>query len=109
MIARDILLKALEIIETKSEDYDSGERCKNFFEAAKIASILRNKNIDAMDVAACLIGVKFSRYGNLTSKAGEPNFESIEDTAIDSINYVGLLEEIRQLIVRRNQSEDNPG
>lgn len=96
----EIVEKAKSLLRGKGADY--GERGKNFREAAVVASILRGKEIDAMDVAACLIGVKCSRYGNLTGGTGKtPANEGVLDTVVDGINYFALLEELRQLRIEK--------
>lgn len=92
---KQIVRNAGKLLKGKSSDY--GARGKNFKEAALVASVIRGKDIDAMDVAAALLGVKLSRFGNLTTSGKEPANEAILDTAYDAINYVALLEELRQL------------
>lgn len=97
----DFLAKAREIVEKKGQDYDGGIRCRNFFQAAKLASLLLDKPVSPKDVIAGLLGVKIARLSNLTCAEGEinPNFESVEDTVIDIMNYFGFFEEIRQMMM----------
>jgi len=103
--AEDIVLMASQLLQKKNEDYASNQRGKNFIEAAKVASVITQKTIHPKDVAACLIGIKLSRYGNLTTEENKiPNFEALEDTIHDAINYLGLMEELRQFGIDKDLS-----
>lgn len=87
-----IMQESLEILKVRGNDYGSD----NFIQAAKIASIVTGKDLQAKDVAACLIGIKLARYGNLTGRGIVPKGEAIRDTVSDLINYCGLMERERQ-------------
>ena len=91
-----------EVLKNKRQDYGDS----NFVSAAKIASIVCNKDIIPMDVAACLIGIKLARYGNLTGFNLQPLHESVNDTIIDLINYTVLMERERQKENARNNKEE---
>lgn len=77
----------------------AGKRCDygddNFVKASKVASILTGKVILPKDVAACLIGIKMARYGNITGPGVETVNEPIQDTIEDWINYIVLMERER--------------
>lgn len=91
----------LWLLETKGSDYG----IDNFKEAAKIASILTGQDIRPMDVAACLVGIKCARYGNIISSGHKPNHESVQDTIQDLANYVHLMERERMReILESNES-----
>ncbi len=95
--AMELLKKAETLLGPKSHDY--GEYTKNCSDIGTIASVIRDKEIDALDVAAMMIGVKLSRLANLTSGKGKtPKNESIMDTEVDGINYIGLFEEVREFM-----------
>lgn len=83
---------AAKLLAKKRADYTD----QNFIEAAKIAKILTGIDVTPHLVAACLIGIKMSRYGNLTSKNKKPKNESLHDTVIDMTNYIVLMERERQ-------------
>lgn len=97
---KEFVSKALSILGAKGKDY--GARGKNFFEAAAIATIITGETIKPLSVVACLIGIKLSRYGNLVNRA-KSSCEPIQDTVVDTINYMALLEEVRQLILLGNK------
>ena len=90
---------AAQVLESKGTDYG----WDNFEKSAKIASVITGKEITAVDVAACLIGIKCARYGNLTINNFEPLNESVADTVIDAINYFALMERERQRILWKAQ------
>lgn len=98
--ASSFVQAGLDLLKPKSADY--GERGKSFREAATVASIITGKQVDPLTVAACLIGVKCSRYGNLTGNGKTPQNEGVADTVVDAINYFALMEELRQLEIERN-------
>lgn len=81
----DMLEHCIATFRRKRQDYGDD----NFIKAAKIASILRGKNFTPPDVAACLIGIKTARYGNLHGR--EALHESQEDSGIDLIVYTALM------------------
>ena len=84
--------ETIELLDAKKHDYG----LDNFIEAAQVGSILTGKQLTPVDVAACLIGIKCSRYGELTANDKEPKNEALRDTVMDLINYVGLIERERQ-------------
>ena len=86
-IAKKLVEKASSILQSKNDDYG----WDNFIQAAKVATVVTGKDIDPVDVAACLIGIKCARFGNLHESSSEPINESIEDTMKDLLNYMVLL------------------
>ncbi len=88
----ETLLTCHAVLGNKRQDYGDD----NFVKAAKVAGVLTGKKIEPMDVAACLVGIKFARYGNLTSNSKTPLHEPLKDTVIDGVNYVVLMERERQ-------------
>lgn len=87
----ETLTKCAELLKTKGEDYGH----MNMLEGGCIASIITGKNISASDVAACIIGIKLSRYGNLLMTGAQPNHEPVKDNIRDVINYFVLMERER--------------
>jgi len=77
---RNILQQAHEIIYDRLEEDDRkyGPMKDNINDAAKIASVLRNKEIIGLDVLACLIGIKFSRE----------RFSHKRDNILDAVAYL---------------------
>ena len=93
--AKKIIISATELLGGKSNDY-GGPR-EAFGNAAKIASVIRGKEISALDVAGVMIGIKLCRLGNLTREDGpKPKYDSIIDVVLDAINYIGLYESLRE-------------
>lgn len=86
------LRRCIEILRSKRADYGMD----NFGNSAIIASIIRGKDFDRTDAAAILLGIKLTRYGELTASGKEPVNESLRDTVDDAINYVALMERERQ-------------
>ena len=80
--------KIIEITTVKANDYaSSGDTLKNF----KVVG--SRINIKASEVAWFFITVKLARLENLKDKP--PMAESVEDTIIDLINYIGLYQACR--------------
>lgn len=88
---RDALIKCSKLLDSKNNDYG----VDNFIQAAVIASILTGQRVEAPDVAACLIGIKMSRYGVLVGAGKAPENESVDDTVLDLVNYILLMERER--------------
>jgi len=82
----DILGKCYDILRIRGNDYGKD----NFIDAAKIATVLQGREILPTDVAACLVGIKIARIGNLQAKSMEPLGEQLVDSYIDLVNYVLL-------------------
>ncbi len=78
--------EALDLVEAKAHDYAEDDNVFSNFEfAAQVAGV------DTEQVFAVLLGVKVARLGQLIGNAKEPNFESVADTLLDTMNYAGLL------------------
>lgn len=92
MNAQRALQECAEIQKLKQQDYTSGtNRMENFERSSFIASWFKN---DEDKSFAVLIGTKLARLASLLNKNNnrdsKPNFESIEDTFKDAINYFAL-------------------
>lgn len=77
-----------ELLLKKMQDYADEDVLTVFKDVAAIAAL------NPEDVALVMIGVKVSRIGNLLGKT-EVNFESLDDSINDLINYAFLLKCIR--------------
>lgn len=100
--ATNLVASALAILETRGHDYG----VNNFIDAAKVASVITGKAITGVEVAACIIGIKCARYGNLLNTPEGPKGEQIEDTVSDAINYFALMERERIRNGRRFSKEE---
>jgi hypothetical protein len=76
----------------KGADYGNN----NFILSAQIASIITGKSLDAVDAAAILVGMKLARIGELMGKNKEPMNESLNDSFMDVINYIVLMDRERK-------------
>lgn len=94
-----LLNEAKKLLDSKGQDY--GFLGKNFKQAAAIASIMRGKEISALDVCACFVGVKISRTGNLANK--EASHEKVEDTLVDLANYSVLFGELLEVLGKEEE------
>lgn len=81
-----------DILDKKAFDYGT----ENFKMAAKIMNAITGKKYRPFEIALVLICIKFVRYGNLTEKDKTPKNEGVEDTVVDLINYIGLMERERE-------------
>ena len=78
--------EALDLVEAKAHDYAEDDNVFSNFEfAAQVAGVKTEQ------VFAVLLGVKVARLGQLIGNNKTPNFESIDDTLLDTMNYAGLL------------------
>jgi len=78
--------EALDLVESKAHDYAEDDNVFSNFEfAAQVAGVKTEQ------VFAVLLGVKVARLGQLIGNNKTPNFESIDDTLLDTMNYAGLL------------------
>lgn len=78
--------EALDLVELKAHDYAEDDNVFSNFEfAAQVAGVTTEQ------VFAVLLGVKVARLGQLIGKDKVPNFESVSDTLLDTMNYAGLL------------------
>ncbi len=78
--------EALDLVEAKAHDYAEDDNVFSNFEfAAQVAGVTTEQ------VFAVLLGVKVARLGQLIGNDKLPNFESIGDTLLDTMNYAGLL------------------
>lgn len=77
-----------ELLLKKMQDYADEDVLTVFKDVAAITAL------NPEDVALTMIGVKVSRIGNLLGKT-EVNFESLDDSINDLINYAFLLKCIR--------------
>ena len=85
----------LKVTEKKGHDYASDDdTLKNFKVVAKILGTLYGRYVSPEDVAMFFIVVKLARLVNLKGK--EPQCESVQDTILDMINYIGLYQACKQ-------------
>ncbi len=78
--------EALDLVEAKAHDYAEDDNVFSNFEfAAQVAGVTTEQTF------AVLLGVKVARLGQLIGNDKAPNFESIGDTLLDTMNYAGLL------------------
>ena len=77
----NILQKANEIINQRSEEKEReyGPIDEGLEKAAKMASIILNKEICVDDMYVCLISLKFSRQ----------SYTQKEDNLLDAVAYIG--------------------
>jgi hypothetical protein len=81
----ELLKRMNDIHAKKNKDYaDQANPFENFDRQAEVSSWF-DHNIDKS--FAGMMALKMARLATLLNKAGEPNFESIEDTFIDLANY----------------------
>lgn len=78
------ILKEADIIihrkkKNKIDRSEYGPMDINFEDASKIASILRNKKIEPLDICAALIAIKIARE----------KFTHKEDNLLDLVAYIG--------------------
>ena len=85
--------EAYALVEGKAHDYaEEGNVYSNFELAAEVAGI------SVEQVFLVLIAIKIARLGQLIGNDKEPNNESIDDSAVDGMNYFGLFKAyLRQL------------
>lgn len=84
-IAKKFYEDALQLIETKGNDYANSDRLSNF---KKVANITGGKPCDAI---VTLLSVKLARVVELCVNNKVPNHESLRDNLIDMANYCNLL------------------
>ena len=78
--------EAHALVKAKAHDYAEDDNVFSNFEfAAQVAGVKTEQ------VFAVLLGVKVARLGQLIGNNKKPNFESIDDTLLDTMNYAGLL------------------
>jgi len=82
-ITMNILEKANEIINLRSEEKERmyGPFDEGMEKAAKLASLLTNKQIEARDMYLCMIALKLSRE----------SYNYKEDNLLDCVAYIGAL------------------
>lgn len=84
-----LLNRCLEVIKKKNSDYaNDKDPFANFSYSSEIAGVEKYQAI------LQLIGMKLSRIKELMSSGKEPNFESIEDSILDAINYLVILDSV---------------
>ena len=85
----NILLKANEIVNERAEEKtrEYGPFDESMTKAAIIASELCNKHISTEDFYKCLIALKMSRMA----------YNLKEDTLLDSVAYIGALDNYNKL------------
>ncbi len=78
---RNILKEADQIVNSRSQERSRqyGDFSKSMERAARIASEMRGKEIDAHDMFCCMIALKFSRQS--------VSFK--EDNLLDAVAYCG--------------------
>jgi len=101
----DKLQRCGEILLKKEKDYGRD----NFIKASFVASLITGKELSASDVAACLIGIKTARYAQLTVNKKIPENEPLDDSIVDWINYILLMERERRTdeVFNRKQADEN--
>lgn len=79
--AKNILKEADRIVNDRSQEKSRqyGDFPKSMERAARIASEMRGKRLDAHDLFCCMIGIKFSRQ----------SFAFKEDNLLDAVAYIG--------------------
>ena len=79
----NILKKADEIINIRSEEKERmyGDFEKGMEKAAKLASVMTNKEITAIDMYKCMVALKLSRE----------SYNHKEDNLLDAVAYLGSL------------------
>jgi hypothetical protein len=88
-ILKGFFARVMSITEKKAHDYaQANDTLSNFKIQASMQSALVGREIRASDVALQFILVKLVRLSNLRDK--DPQNESVEDTILDCMNYVGL-------------------
>lgn len=83
----NILKKANQIIFERAEEKqrEYGPFDKSMEEAAKVASILCNKEISTEDFYKCMIALKVSRMA----------FNTKKDTMLDCVGYIAALDDYK--------------
>ena len=83
--------EAYSLVDLKATDYaEETNYFSNFEFAAKAAGITVDQ------VFLVMMGIKLARLAQLIGAGKVPNFESIDDNLLDSINYPGLLKAYRR-------------
>jgi hypothetical protein len=103
---KELLKRAYSIVSRKTSDYGK----ENFLISGDITSSILQKEIQPYEVAVVLLGVKLARIDSIFKKieAGEGlEFESVEDSVIDAINYLGLMYRERIKQIERNRLSCN--
>lgn len=79
----NILEKSNEIVNVRSEEKERmyGPFEESMEKAAKIATILTNKNIETKDIYLCMVALKLSRE----------SYNHKEDNLLDLVAYIGAL------------------
>lgn len=89
LLEEEIFKPILKLTESKAHDYAcKTDTLSNFKIQAKMQSALLSTNITASEIAFQFIMVKITRLNNLKDKA--PQNESVKDTILDLVNYIGL-------------------
>lgn len=79
----NILKKANEIVNLSSEEKERqyGPFEEGMTKAAKLASIMSNKNITTIDMYNCMVALKLSRQ----------SYNHKEDNLLDAVAYIGSM------------------
>ena len=89
ILFNDLFSPIMDLTEKKAHDYASEwDTLKNFKVQAAIQSKLHGRVVLASETAMNFIIVKLCRLANLKGK--HPQNESVKDTIMDAINYLGL-------------------
>ncbi len=83
--------EAYGLVQGKSIDYAEEENKFSNFEQAAIAA-----GITVEQVFLVLMGIKLARLTQLMTADKTPNYEGIDDTFLDAMNYTGLLRAYRR-------------
>ena len=83
--------EAYGLVEGKAHDYAELDNVFSNFEFAAQAA-----GITVEQVFLTLIGIKSARLKQLITNEKEPNYEGIDDTLLDLMNYSGLLKAYRR-------------
>lgn len=103
-ILKGLLGEILKLTEKKAHDYArTSDTLSNFKVQAAMQSALFDREVVGSDIAFQFILVKLARLANLKGK--DPQNESVRDTILDLINYVGLYHACR---LDENPSNDSP-
>jgi hypothetical protein len=85
--------EAYGLVEGKATDYAEDDNVFSNFEFAAEAA-----GITVEQVFLTMMGIKQARLVQLIANEKQPNYESIDDTLLDSMNYPGLLKAYRRSV-----------
>ena len=92
-LSRKLDQQSNELLNLKNEDYadEKVDALDNFNKVSEIKILLKIDD-SPKGIALTLEILKLVRYCNLVFLEKEPNFEAIQGTVVDRINYIKLAE-----------------